>query len=194
MSASRIVTHLAEAHALLTQVLEDPVFIRSVEQAGDMLVDCFRAGGKVIACGNGGSHCDAMHFAEELSGRYRDNRPGLPAMAISDVSHITCVGNDYGFEHIFSRHVEAFGRSGDVLLAITTSGNSGNVLRAVDAAKAQGMRVIGLLGKDGGKLKGRCDVEVIVPHFGHADRTQEIHIKVIHSLIDWVEHGMDYSQ
>lgn len=146
----------------------------------------------MISCGNGGSHCDAMHFAEELSGRYRDDRPALAAMAISDVSHITCVGNDYGFDHIFSRHVEGFGREGDVLLGISTSGNSKNILKAIEVAKARGVKVIALLGKDGGKMKGMADVEIIVPHFGYADRIQEIHIKVIHMLIHLVENGMGY--
>ncbi|WP_018152034.1 D-sedoheptulose 7-phosphate isomerase [Leeia oryzae] len=193
MSQTLIQQHLTEAVALLEKVLNDQSFLQSIEAAGKVLVDAFKTGNKVISCGNGGSHCDAMHFAEELSGRYRDNRPALPAMAISDVSHITCVGNDYGFDHIFSRHVEAFGRPGDVLLAISTSGNSKNVIRAIEAAKSKGMRVIAMLGKDGGQIKGTADVEIIVPHFGFADRTQEIHIKVIHTLIHLVEVGMAYA-
>ena len=193
MSQTLIQQHFSEAAALLEKVLNDPGFLQSVEAAGNVLVEAFKAGNKAISCGNGGSHCDAMHFAEELSGRYRDNRPALPAMAISDVSHITCVGNDYGFDHIFSRHVEAFGRAGDVLLAISTSGNSKNVIRAIEAAKSRDMKVIALLGKDGGQIKGTADVEVIVPHFGFADRTQEIHIKVIHTLIHLVEVGMAYA-
>lgn len=193
MSQTLIQQHLTEAATLLEKVLNDQSFLQSIEAAGKVLVDAFKTGNKVISCGNGGSHCDAMHFAEELSGRYRDNRPALPAMAISDVSHITCVGNDYGFDHIFSRHVEAFGRPGDVLLAISTSGNSKNVIRAIEAAKSKGMRVIAMLGKDGGQIKGTADVEIIVPHFGFADRTQEIHIKVIHTLIHLVEVGMAYA-
>jgi D-sedoheptulose 7-phosphate isomerase len=128
-----------------------------------------------------------MHFAEELSGRYRDDRKALPAIAISDASHISCVSNDYGFEFVFSRFVEGLGNQGDVLLGISTSGNSGNIINAVEAARAKGMKVIILSGKDGGKLAGKADVEIRVPHFGYADRIQEIHIKVIHILILLIE-------
>ena len=140
-----------------------------------------------MSCGNGGSHCDAMHFAEELSGRYRNNRKALAAISISDASHITCVGNDYGFDFIFSRMVEALGQPGDVLLGISTSGNSKNVIEAVKAARQRGMQVVLLTGKDGGQLAGMADVEVRVPHFGYADRIQEIHIKVIHIFIQLIE-------
>lgn len=190
--SSRIAEHLQEAHALLTRVLQDQTLLAQTERAGDLLVECLQAGGKVLSCGNGGSMCDAMHFAEELSGRYRDDRPALGAMSIADPSHITCAANDYGFEHIFSRHIEALGRPGDVLLAISTSGNSGNVIAAVNTARERGMRVILLTGKDGGKLHGKADAEIIVPHFGYADRIQEIHIKLIHALIDHVEIGLGY--
>lgn len=192
MSREFVQGHFQEAAQLLARVLADDAFMESVAQGGALLTEAFRHQRKVISCGNGGSHCDAMHFAEELSGRYRDNRPALAAMAVSDPSHITCVGNDFGFEHIFSRQVEAFGRPGDVLLGISTSGNSANIVRAVAAARAADMRVLLLLGKDGGKLKGQGDVEITVPHFGYADRIQEIHIKVIHTLIDLVERGMGY--
>ena len=145
------------------------------------------AGGKVISCGNGGSMCDAMHFAEELTGRYRDDRKALPALSISDPSHLSCVGNDHGFEFVFARFVEALGRPGDVLLAISTSGKSPNVLRAAEAAKEAGMTVVGLTGKDGGPLAALCDVEVRVPWSGYADRIQEVHIKCIHAFIDHIE-------
>ena len=140
-----------------------------------------------MSCGNGGSHCDAMHFAEELSGRYRNNRKALAAISISDASHITCVGNDYGFDFIFSRMVEALGQPGDVLLGISTSGNSKNVIEAVKAARQRGMQVVLLTGKDGGQLAGMADVEVRVPHFGYADRIQEIHIKATHIFIQLIE-------
>ncbi|WP_018604576.1 D-sedoheptulose 7-phosphate isomerase [Uliginosibacterium gangwonense] len=192
MTQSRFLSHLQEAHTLLERVLADRPLLEQLDRAGDILVECLKAGGKILSAGNGGSHCDAMHFAEELSGRYRDERPALAALAISDPSHITCVGNDYGFERIFARHVEALGRPGDVFLGISTSGNSGNILTAFQAAKARGMKTILLSGKDGGKMRGMADAELIVPHFGYADRIQEIHIKFIHALIDHVEIGMGY--
>ena len=144
-------------------------------------------GGKVMSCGNGGSMCDAMHFAEELSGRYRDNRPSLAAISISDPSHLTCVGNDYGFQFVFSRFIEGVGKKGDVLLGISTSGNSANVIEAAKVAREKGIKVVGLTGKDGGKLGPLCDVEIRIPWFEYADRVQEVHIKIIHSLIDYIE-------
>ena len=131
--------------------------------------------------------CDAMHFAEELTGRYRDDRKALPAISISDPSHLSCVSNDYGYAFVFSRFIEAFGKKGDVLLAISTSGNSKNVLNAIQEAKKQGMLVIGLTGKSGGLMKDVCDIEIRAPYSEFADRAQEIHIKVIHSLIDYIE-------
>jgi len=164
--------------------------LKKIQQAAILIADSFKQGGKVLSCGNGGSHCDAMHFAEELTGRFRDNRPSYPAIAISDVSHISCVGNDYGFDYIFSRYVEGVGQKGDVLLGISTSGNSANVLKAIEAAKQKGMKVITLTGKDGGKMNGLADVDICVPHFGYADRVQEIHIKVIHILILLIEKEM----
>lgn len=183
-------TELNEAAETLNKFISDPANIESIQRAAVLLADSFKAGGKVISCGNGGSHCDAMHFAEELTGRYRENRPGYPAIAISDVSHISCVGNDFGYEYIFSRYLEAVGQKGDVLLGISTSGNSGNVIKAIEAARAKGMKVITLTGKDGGKMAGSADVEIRVPHFGYADRIQEIHIKVIHILIMLIEKEM----
>lgn len=152
-----------------------------------MLVNAFRAGNKVISCGNGGSMCDAMHFAEELSGRFRDNRPPFPAIAISDPSYISCTANDFGYAQIFSRFVEAIGKNGDVLLAISTSGNSANVNNAIKAAKEKEMHVIGLTGKDGGGMAPLCDVEIRAPYSKYSDRVQELHIKIIHSLIHFVE-------
>jgi len=151
------------------------------------MVQSLTSGGKIISCGNGGSMCDAMHFAEELTGRYRDNRKSIAAISISDPSHITCVGNDYGFQYVFSRFVEGVGTAGDLLLAISTSGQSANVVEAALAAKSKSIVVVGLTGKDGGKLATLCDVEIRVPWNGYADRIQEIHIKVIHSLIDFIE-------
>jgi len=188
MDLSSIISkELTEAQSVLGRFASDPASIKSIEKAADLIVDSFRKGGKVISCGNGGSHCDAMHFAEELSGRYRDDRKALPAICVSDVSHITCVGNDYGFEFIFSRYIEGLGKEGDVLFALSTSGNSTNVLRAAEAAKKKGMKVIAMTGKDGGKLGPLADVEVRVAHGGYADRIQEVHIKVIHILILLIE-------
>ena len=181
---------LTEAAATLDNFLKDENNIDAIRRAAVMLADSFKAGGKVMSCGNGGSHCDAMHFAEELTGRYRENRPGYPAIAISDVSHLSCVSNDFGYEYVFSRFVESVGREGDVLLGISTSGNSGNIIRAIEAASAKGMKVITLTGKDGGKMAGSADIEIRVPHFGYADRIQEIHIKVIHILIMLIEKEM----
>ncbi len=183
-------SHFEEAAELLGRILQDDAFLESVEGSGALLVGALERGGKVISCGNGGSMCDAMHFAEELSGRYREDRKPFPAIACSDPSHMSCVGNDYGFDYVFSRFVEALGREGDVLLAISTSGNSKNVLEAARMARNLGMKVIGLTGKDGGALAPWCDVEVRVPHDGYADRIQEIHIKVIHTLIDAVEQAL----
>ena len=170
---------LSEAAETLANFLKDDANIHAIQRAAVLLADSFKAGGKVLSCGNGGSHCDAMHFAEELTGRYRENRPGYPAIAISDVSHISCVSNDFGYDYVFSRYVEAVGREGDVLLGISTSGNSGNVIKAIAAAREKGMKVITLTGKDGGKMAGSADIEIRVPHFGYADRIQEIHIKVL---------------
>ena len=179
----------SEAQQVLNEFSVDENFAL-IQLAGDLLVDCLNNGGKIISCGNGGSMSDAMHFAEELSGRYRDDRPALAAISISDAGHLSCVANDYGYEFVFSRFVEAIGNKGDILLGISTSGNSENVLNAVKAAKEKGMRVICLTGKDGGKLVGECDVEIRAPKSEYADRIQEIHIKVIHALIGYIEKGM----
>ncbi len=187
MSKSLIEKNFKEAQELLQQFVSDPLNLIAIEKAGKVLVTAFKKGNKVISCGNGGSMCDAMHFAEELSGRFRENRKALPAISISDPSHISCVGNDYGFENIFSRYIEGVGNKGDVLLAISTSGNSKNVLNAIKSSSKKGMIVIGLTGKGGGKMASLCDIEIRAPHSKYADRAQEIHIKIIHSLIHFVE-------
>jgi D-sedoheptulose 7-phosphate isomerase len=178
---------LTEARSVLDAFLSDANQISAIGQAAQLMADALQNGHKIISCGNGGSHCDAMHFAEELSGRYRDERRALAAIAISDSSHLTCVGNDYGYDFVFSRFIEGLGNEGDVLLGISTSGNSANIIRAVEAARQRGMKVVLLTGKDGGKLAGTADVEIRVPHFGYADRIQEIHIKVIHLFILLIE-------
>jgi D-sedoheptulose 7-phosphate isomerase len=180
-------THLQEAQVALERFQSDSNNFAQIERAGDMLSEVILKGGKIISCGNGGSMSDAIHFAEELSGRFRDERKALPAIAISDPAHITCTANDYGFEYIFSRFIEALGKPGDVLLALSTSGNSENILLAAEAAKNAGMTVIALTGKDGGKLSILADVEIRAPFSRYSDRVQEIHIKVIHILIHLVE-------
>ncbi len=183
-------SELNEAAEVLQAFLSDDTNIAQIEAAAKMIADSFKQGGKVLSCGNGGSHCDSMHFAEELTGRYRENRPGYPGIAISDPSHLSCVSNDFGYDHVFSRYVEAVGSKGDVLFGLSTSGNSGNILKAIEAAKAKGMKSIALTGKDGGKMAGLADIEIRVPHFGYADRIQEVHIKIIHIVIQLIEKEM----
>jgi D-sedoheptulose 7-phosphate isomerase len=185
MSAAR--THFREALSLLSNLIEDEAFISSVDSASKALSSCLQSGGKILSCGNGGSMSDAMHFAEELSGKFREDRPAYAAIALSSPAHITCVANDYGFDKIFSRGVEAIGRQGDVLLAISTSGNSSNVLEAARAAKSKGMKVLGLTGGDGGELSSLSDYEIRIPWDGYSDRVQEMHIKCIHAMIDSIE-------
>ena len=182
-----ITQSLQESQQVLADFLANPAKIEAIEKAADVLVAALKKGNKILSCGNGGSHCDAMHFAEELSGRYRENRPALAAMAISDPSHISCVSNDFGYNYIFSRFIEGLGNKGDVLVGISTSGNSANIIEAVKAAQAKGMEVILLTGKDGGQLAAYGCHEIRVDHFGYADRIQEIHIKVIHILIQLIE-------
>ncbi|MGI4762083.1 MAG: D-sedoheptulose 7-phosphate isomerase [Janthinobacterium lividum] len=182
-----IQAELTEARAVLDQFLAEPANLDRIAQAAELFAASLTSGGKALTCGNGGSLCDAQHFAEELSGRYRQDRRALAAIALTEASHMTCVANDFGFEFVFSRFVEALGRPGDVLLAISTSGNSPNILRAAEAARAAGLKVVSLTGKDGGQLASLSDVEIRVPHFGYADRIQEVHIKVIHILIMLIE-------
>ena len=191
MSSDKIKAHFTEAASILQDFLKHDSNIEKIFLAGTAMCNSIRAGGKIISCGNGGSHCDAMHFAEELTGRYKHNRKAIAAISISDSSHITCVGNDYGFDKVYSRFLEALGNPGDCLLAISTSGNSTNVVEAAKTAKSLGLIVVGLTGKDGGQLAEFCDIEIRAPHSPFADRAQEIHIKVIHSLIDHIESNVD---
>jgi D-sedoheptulose 7-phosphate isomerase len=179
--------HFTEAQAVLDAFIADEKNLQAIEAAGQLMVSALANGKKIISCGNGGSMCDAMHFAEELSGRYRNDRKALAAISISDPSHISCVGNDYGYDFIFSRYLEALANEGDVLVGISTSGNSKNIINAVATAKSKGVHVVCLTGKDGGQLAGLAEVEIRAPKSDYADRAQEIHIKVIHSLIDFIE-------
>ena len=178
---------LAEAKSELDAFINDPLTAPSIMEAANLMATCLTQGGKIISCGNGGSLCDATHFAEELTGRFRDDRRPLPAMAINDPAYITCVGNDYSFEDVFSRWVEAFGKTGDILLAISTSGSSKNILKTAEAARRLGMKVVALTTKKGKSLAELADVVVAAPDAPHSDRIQEIHIKVIHILIQSIE-------
>ena len=186
MSKDAIQKHFNEAAEVLNK-FNNEANISAIDKALQVMVDALKNGHKIMSCGNGGSMCDAMHFAEELSGRFRNDRKALAAISISDPSHISCVANDYGFEFIFSRYVEAIGNKGDLLLGISTSGNSKNVILAFEAAKKKGLKTVALTGKTGGILAGIADLEIRAPQTEYADRAQEIHIKVIHALIDGIE-------
>jgi len=183
---SEIKKQFEEAQLILSQFQNVENF-EKIETAIEMMCTALKAGNKIISCGNGGSMCDAMHFAEELSGRFRNNRRGLAALSISDPSHISCVANDFGYDFVFSRYIEAIGQSGDVLLGISTSGSSKNVILAIEEAKKKGLKTIVLTGKDGGKLAGLADLEIRAPYSEFADRAQEIHIKIIHNFILGIE-------
>lgn len=178
---------LKEANELLNKTINDEILIKSIADASRLMVHSLKNEKKIISCGNGGSMCDAMHFAEELTGKYREERKSLPAISISDPSHITCVGNDFGFEKIFSKYLEGVGKSGDTLLAISTSGKSKNIINAAKFCSENNISVVSLTGNDGGQLSKYSDVEIRVPHFGYSDRIQEIHIKIIHILILLIE-------
>ena len=175
-----------EAQKTINDFMKNPEQIEKCVQFSQVLIETFKNGGNVFSCGNGGSHCDAMHFAEELTGRYRKDRKPLGALALGDASHVTCVSNDYGFQYIFSRQIEGLARPGDALVGLSTSGNSENVVQAFLAAKAKGVKTIALLGKDGGKLKGMADLAIVIPA-QTSDRIQEMHIKLIHTVIETVE-------
>lgn len=188
-----ISNNLSESRRMLEDFMKNPAALTNIEQGANLMSKALLGGKKIIACGNGGSMSDAMHFAEELTGRFRKNRISLPAIAISDPSFITCAANDFGYDHVFSRFIAGMGNEGDVLLAISTSGNSANVLQAVAEAKNKKMHCIALTGKSGGQLAPQCDVSVIAPDCEWADRVQEIHIKVIHCFIDCIEHQLNLS-
>lgn len=177
---------LDKAKLALDALLADSSALEAAETMAAAICSAYKAGGKAIVCGNGGSSCDAAHFAEELTGRFRHDRPAIAALAVTDVGHVTCTANDYGFEAVFSRFVEAHGRPGDVLILLSTSGNSENLLRAAVAARHRQMLVCGLLGKDGGKLRGRCSHEVVVPG-ETSDRIQELHMILLHALVERIE-------
>ena len=186
MNNNYIKSSLEESQNTLNKFVSNTENTEAIAKAVDQFVSTIKIDGRILACGNGGSMCDSMHFVEELTGRYRKDRDPICAISMGDPSHITCVANDYGYEYIFSRHVQAWGREGDTLLAISTSGNSQNVINAVEVAKKKKMKVVGLLGKSGGKLKEMVDVPIIVDS-PITDRIQEIHIKLIHIFIEGIE-------
>lgn len=179
----------ADAALCLEQFMSNSANIELCEKFSSMLIETSRAGGNIFTCGNGGSHCDAMHFAEELTGRYRKDRKAVGALALGDASHTTCVSNDYGFEYIFSRQLQGLGRMGDLLIGFSTSGNSKNVILAFEAAKSMGIKTVALLGRDGGALKAKADLAIVVPG-STSDRIQELHIKLVHTAIETLERAL----
>lgn len=191
MLSSLIVQNLEEARQELESFIADPQTVPAIGKMASMMAESLRNGGKIISCGNGGSLCDATHFAEELTGRFHNDRRPWPAMSVNDPAYLTCTGNDFSFEDIFGRWVEAFGKEGDVLLAISTSGGSRNIMKAVEAAKAKGMKVAVLTSVKGEQLIRLADAAVAAPVSRYSDRIQEIHIKVIHILIDAIEHILE---
>ncbi len=172
------------------ECLKTPEGLQFIQNAARLMADCFRQGNKLLIAGNGGSLCDAMHFAEEMTGIFRYKRKALPAIALSDPGHLTCMANDVGYHDVFSRAIEALGKEGDIFVALTTSGNSSNLVQAVPVAKALGLKTISFLGKSGGKLKGISDLEWIVEGFSYSDRIQEAHMTAIHIIIEMIEHEL----
>lgn len=187
ISTEAIRASFDDAQKTLEAFLADPANVQSVERFAQLCRETLEAGGKLMSCGNGGSMCDAMHFAEEWTGRFRGNRRALPAIAFSDPSQLTCIANDFGYDEVFARLVASYGKEGDLLVALSTSGNSPNVLRALEVARDKGVRTVGLLGKGGGKALDQVDVPIVVPLAETSDRIQEIHIKVLHITIEAVE-------
>ncbi|MEY5049476.1 MAG: D-sedoheptulose 7-phosphate isomerase [Bacteroidota bacterium] len=189
-STPLILSELRQASDVLENFISKPQNLEMIEQVSKIMIDAFKNGNRIYSAGNGGSHCDAMHFAEELTGRYREDRKPYPAIAIAEPAYLSCTANDYGFDRVFSRYLEAHGVKGDIFLAISTSGNSVNILKAAEMARMKGMKVVALTGNNGGKLSELADYEISVAHIGYADRIQEIHIKIIHILILLIEQGM----
>ena len=191
MEKANVLAALNDARDALDALISNEKTIEAVVAAAGLMADAVEGDGKVMSCGNGGSLCDAMHFAEEMTGRYRSNRRPYAALAISDASHMACVGNDYGYEEVFSRYVEAHGRKGDVLLAITTSGTSRNIVKAAEVARRKGVKVVALTGRDETPITALADVSIVTPAGRWADRVQELHIKCIHILIALIERRLD---
>lgn len=189
-----MIIHSVEEAIRAAQFLRQKTSLQFLSQAASLIVNCYRSQGKLLIAGNGGSLCDAMHFAEELTGQFRTKRQALPAIAFADPGHLTCVSNDMGFESVFSRNVEAFGRPEDLFIALSTSGNSTNLILALEKAKEMGLKTIAFLGKTGGKMKSMADLEWIVPDFPFSDRVQEAHMAAIHIIIEEVENQLFFSK
>ena len=187
MLSFNVLDDLKEELKVLNDFINQKDTKEKIESAIDLMSSSIKQGGKIISAGNGGSMCDAMHFAEDLSGRYRNDRPAYPAIAICDPSHMSCVGNDYGFDYVFSRFLEGMGFKGDVFLGISTSGNSKNIIECCHVCKEKGIKSVLLLGKDGGKLTDQCDLTIILLHFGYADRIHEVHTMIIHIMIRGID-------
>ena len=191
MDKAHVKTALRDAHAALEALMQNDKTLDAIVEAARLMADAVKNDGKVMSCGNGGSLCDAMHFAEEMTGRYRSDRRPYAALAISAVSHMACVGNDYGYEEVFSRYVQAHGHKNDVLLAITTSGTSKNIVKAAKVAREKGVKVVALTGRDQTPITELADVAIVTPAGHWADRVQELHIKCIHILIELIERELD---
>ena len=191
MDKAFVLAALKDARSALDALIANEETLTAVADAAHLMAQSIEKGGRILSCGNGGSLCDAMHFAEEMTGRYRSNRRPYAALAISDASHMACVGNDYGYEEVFSRYVEAHGRKGDVLLAITTSGTSRNIVKAAEVARRKGVKVVALTGRDETPITELADVSIVTPAGRWADRVQELHIKCIHILIELIERRLD---
>lgn len=187
MQLEENILHSVEEAAFAIDTLRKPAALRFIQDVAKLLADCFAKEKKVLIAGNGGSLCDAMHFAEELTGVFRKKRKALPAIALSCPGHLTCTANDLGFDEVFARGVEAYGQKGDVFIAMTTSGNSANLVQAVAVAKKNGLDVVSFLGKTGGKLRGQADYEWCVEGFPYSDRVQEAHMAAIHIIIETLE-------
>ncbi len=191
MADIKIVKAVEEA-VRAASFLQNQTSLQFLEKASEMISSCYQSGGKLLIAGNGGSLCDAMHFAEEMTGQFRSKRAALAAIALADAGHLSCVANDMGFDSVFSRSIEALGKPDDLLIALSTSGNSMNLVKAMETAKLQQLKTIAFLGKTGGKMKGMADLEWIVSGFPFSDRIQEAHMAAIHIIIESVEARLFY--